>query len=36
MKKLLLTLSMLLGVNTSTVMAELTQTELHATLGGNN
>ena len=32
MKKLLLTLSMLLGVNTSTVMAELTQTELHATL----
>ena len=33
MKKLLLTLSMLLGVNTSTVMAELTQTELHATMG---
>ena len=33
MKKILLTLSIILGVNTSTVMAELTQTELHATMG---
>ena len=33
MKKLLLTLSMILGVHTSTVMAELTQIELHATMG---
>ena len=33
MKKLLLTLSMMLGLNTSALMAELTQTELDATLG---
>ena len=33
MKKLLLTLSMILGLNTTTLMAELTQTQLHATLG---
>ena len=32
-KKLLLTLSMMLGLNTSALMAELTQTELDATLG---
>ena len=33
MKKLLLTLSMILGLNSSALMAELTQTELDATLG---
>ena len=33
MKKLLLSLSMILGLNTSALMAELTQTQLHATLG---
>jgi len=32
-KKLLLTLSMLLGLNTNALMAELTQTQLNATLG---
>ena len=32
-KKLLLTLSMLLGLNTSVLMAEITQTQLNATLG---
>ena len=33
MKKLLLTLSMILGLNTSALMAELTQTQMYATLG---
>ena len=33
MKRLLLTLSMMLGVNANTAMAELTQTQLDATLG---
>ena len=32
-KKILLTLSMILGLNTSALMAELTQTQLNATLG---
>ena len=32
-KKILLTLSMILGLNTTTLMAELTQTQLNATLG---
>jgi len=32
-KKLLLILSILLGLNTNALMAELTQTQLHATLG---
>ena len=33
MKKLLLTLSVMLGLNTSAVMADITQVELHATMG---
>ena len=33
MKKLLLILSMILGLNTSAVMADLTQNQLHATMG---